>query len=382
MVKKSLTTTLNETGLLSTSKPLEILSRLFEESLPILNADLIILYPYNQDEGVWQKPVAVGNFLNPSVLEETFPDSWISDSKFLSQTLYIPEVTKYPTVKMDIFQKEGIKSCVIVPISAEDKNIGMLFISSRHLFEFDNDDLAKINFLAHQISDVLRINQYGTTNDAELIQPNILRIRSELPSLLTVNKYLQIISRKLWAIELIYLVFAVIESGNKKATQDFIRLAGKHLEKGTISKAQIRALYVSANIEPLILVSTHYGSPVLIDLLGVGKVVEILRDTIKDLLWRGKHEKYMAELERQSKEEEINKMRLEAENFMVDIVAKKLDILKKTNNLKLSERNKKIIIKELLPYMALIGDGSSTKSLTSRSDKAISKTKKNHRKAG
>jgi len=115
------------------------------------------------------------------------------------------------------------------------------------------------------------------------------------------------------------------------------------------------------------LVSAHYGSPASFDLLGIGKIVEVLRDTIKDLLWRAKHEKQMAELERQSKEEEINKTRLETEKILLDIAVQKLEVIEKASHLKLPDNDKKAIIAALLPQMAIIASPTSMPLLKSRS---------------
>ena len=118
-----------------------------------------------------------------------------------------------------------------------------------------------------------------------------------------------------------------------------------------------------STLEPLRLASVHYGSPASFDLLGISSVVEILRDSIKDLAWRGKHEKLMAELERESKEAEIRKLKLESEKALVEITSQKIELLEKAKKLKLSDDERETVIHVLLPQVREIANPSSIRSL-------------------
>lgn len=84
-----------------------------------------------------------------------------------------------------------------------------------------------------------------------------------------------------------------------------------------ISNLSLHDHLVSTGIQPLSLVSAHYGSPASFDVLGLGNVLETLGDIIKDLIWRGKHEKRLAELELREREQ-----RLEHEEQLAELELK------------------------------------------------------------
>ena len=109
--------------------------------------------------------------------------------------------------------------------------------------------------------------------------------------------------------------------------------------------------------------------------MGVGKVLEIIRDTIKDLVWRGRHERQMAELERMQRREEIAKSRLENEHMkksleirraelekmrvengkrVVEVASKKLDLIQQAVALELSEDARSMLLSALVPEMLTI----------------------------
>lgn len=202
---------------------------------------------------------------------------------------------------------------------------------------------------------------------------NTLNVQIELPSLITIDGYFGIASNILWNIEYIYLVFALIASdefSDRKALDSLLSKLRPSFENGIekkLSKLDSRRALALSTVTPLRLVSAHYGSPASFDLLGIGKILEILRDTVKDLVWRGKHEKQMAELERQGKEAEIEKIRLESEKVLVDIASQKIELLEKTSKLKLSDNDRKIIIYAIMPQMKEITNPLPRKYLSAKS---------------
>jgi hypothetical protein len=264
---------------------------------------------------------------------------------------------------------QEIISAVGLPILVQDKVKGVLLIGYSSPQHFTPDERARIELFADEVTKVFRAIRFTRIkiDSVEIESPNSMRVRMTLPFLLTIDEYFDNVADQLWAIEFIYLVFALVNSGDLQAIKEFIALLGEPSNHTSASRPQVRALLASTSVEPLRLVSAHYGSPASFDLLGIGKIVEVLRDTIKDLLWRAKHEKQMAELERQSKEEEINKTRLETEKILLDIAVQKLEVIEKASHLKLPDNDKKAIIAALLPQMAIIASPTSMPLLKSRS---------------
>jgi 6-phosphofructokinase 1 len=211
--------------------------------------------------------------------------------------------------------------------------------------------------------------------DAELLDSDTLRIRIPMPALLNIEDLTRNIDEKLNAVEILYSLFAILESESKAAIESFlVRLR----EPDTLVKARAISLHqflAIANEEPLHVVAIHYGSPVSIDLLGIGKVLEVIRDIIKDMAWRGKYEKELAEVERKGKQAEIvtarlehektsveiaaqriqlDKIRLENEKLQLEMVVQKLEIMQKAMELPLTDDDKKSILAVVTSQIATI----------------------------
>lgn len=216
---------------------------------------------------------------------------------------------------------------------------------------------------------------------------DLLRVKIALPALLKVDEFFDNVVDKLRAIEFIYSIYALLNSNDPEAAEKFITYLTEANEKTTLSQSLLDRLLITANVEPLRLNSVHYGSPASFDLLGLGKVLEILRDTLKDLAWRGKHEKQMADLERKNKQVEINKARLDTERAAVELVAEKLELdklmiakekmlveiveqklglIQKATNLELPDDQKRLIISVLIPKMIIISEDPITPLLKSQ----------------
>ena len=190
----------------------------------------------------------------------------------------------------------------------------------------------------------------------EFTPPNLLHLQMSLPPLLAIDDYINIVADRLWTIELLYIAFVLVNSGDSYAVSRFVTLLGKYPTQTRASRSRIRTSLESTTIEPLRLVSAHYGSPASFDLLGIGKILEILRDTVKDLIWRGKHERQMAELERQNKEAANEKLRLESDKIITDILAQRIEMIERASNLELASDDKRLIVQALLPPMRMIAN--------------------------
>ena len=225
---------------------------------------------------------------------------------------------------------------------------------------------------------------------------DVLSVGVPLASTVTLNEFFEQVTERLKAVDLVYSVFALLVSDDLETLGNFVAIV-KRYEGYSITNIVLHRLLTIANIEPLRVNSLHYGSPASFDLLGIGKILEIVRDTIKDLVWKGQHDKDMAELERKSKQIEIQKSRLETENVsvshkletekaaldleaqklanekaFVDLLVQKVDALEKITNLHLPDDEKRIIVSALLPSAQVLVEKPVTPILKGRaSDKLL-----------
>lgn len=250
------------------------------------------------------------------------------------------------------------------------KSTGEIIPADRTLKEVgvtDNEDLlvefertaggTTVTGNAHNIVIHTPDNHYDTLN-----------VRLSLPSLLTLDEFFDQVVDTTKAVGFIYSIFALIHSGDIETMQNLAKFIKENGKTTDISNSLLHRYLVAAGVEPLRVGSIHYGSPASFDLLGIGKVLEVVRDILKDLAWHGRHEEQMAELERRSKQIEINKARLEVENAAVEITTRKLeiekinleiatqkvDLLEKAIGLQIPDNDKRILFSALVPRLSTI----------------------------
>lgn len=245
-------------------------------------------------------------------------------------------------------------------------------------------------------------NNFLPAKSKQYFPYEILKYELPLPYIVTVNDFFSEVSKKVKAIDYIYSVFALLVSGEifyidqylssqkEKQTIKQLPITEKvdetefEISAPRFKEISIKYLLKQASIEPLRVVSAHYGSPASFDLLGIGKILEIIRDTSKDIAWRAEHELKLAELDRKSKQAKIQQVkldnkkksveiinqRLEAEKTALEIAVKKLELIEKINGLQLSVSDKQVIVSALLPKVNTLSKGLTIPLLQSeRQDK-------------
>lgn len=346
-------------------------------ALTFLQADSLIFYPYDFEikelnpratvlEGYFNDALRIGGNLGiPQVVQYIYsskqPQFWVNTSKETQHDI-------------NFFKPENIRSSAAIPLVVQKVALGVLLINYRTPKKFTKNEQQEIeqacNDMAFAIRDFLAIH-----NNIQITSENILRTSLAFPSLLPIEQFTTNISSILNAISFVYSVFAILTSRQTSTIQSFLDVARKQTIKEEFPKAVLSHCLENANIEPLQISSMHYGSPVSFDLLGIGSALEVLRDILKDVAWRGKHEKDLAELERKSKQADITsarlehekttiemaiqktqieKAKLENEKLLLDIAMQKLDFLQKINGINLPDDDKKMVVALIMPKMEII----------------------------
>ena len=365
MNKKTLSKLLHEIAQLRLWSPIQALTRLLDESLSGLNADTVLLLLYNPIRDRWDRAFAAGEWYFPHIVKSSNVFMMAEPFNHSDQSFFISDIKKETLIDQSLLF-ESIKSSAVIPLRNEGEKLGVIFFNYRTPQKFTSKRKEVIHLLASEIAEILSGLPPMPFVEVQFILPDIIRTHITLPALLELAKYFDIAEQRLWTIEFIYSVFAVAASGNSQAIKELVALFRTNPYQDQEFREHFRKLLEWNHVEPLRLASMHYGSPASVDLLGIGKIIEVVRDTIKDLQWHGEYERKMAQLERQIKEEEITKIRLENERSTVDIVAQKLEILEKASSLKLSNNDKKALIAALLPTMDLLAGSPSTYLLKSR----------------
>jgi hypothetical protein len=187
-----------------------------------------------------------------------------------------------------------------------------------------------------------------------------VRIEMQLSDLLTWSEFLDKVNHTIQAIDLVYSGLAIANYGPRVAAKfhaNYQRV--ERIDLASVLSACHQVIQ-SEEIGLLRVASIHYGSPASFDFLGIGKILEIVRDTIKDLLWRGKHEKQMAELERERTAEEIQSIRLATEKALFELADQKLTFVEKLASTQLVNVDKDILMAVMLQGLTQISDSKLT----------------------
>jgi hypothetical protein len=193
-------------------------------------------------------------------------------------------------------------------------------------------------------------------DQSRTIASHHLNILFPLPALLSIDDFFYGIRSASNAIDIIYSIYALVFSGSLNTISQFADYVSKQPNTESLDNRVLYGYLDAAAVKPLRIVSFHYGSPASVDLLGIGKVLEVLKDSIKDLVWRGTHERAMAELEQEEKKLGITNNELQSHEKLADIALKKLEIIEKAINLELPDSDKRLIIMALLPQMQALAD--------------------------
>lgn len=191
----------------------------------------------------------------------------------------------------------------------------------------------------------------------------MMKIKIPLAAQLSIDQFFDQTVDRLLAVEFIYSVFALLSSHDSTTIADFFGILRSDRGTRRISNPFLHRFLIAANIEPLRLISMRYGSPASFDLLGIAKIFELLRDTLKDLAWRGQYERRKAELDLKRDQldlektsAEIEAQKLENEKNMIQIADQKIDLIDKTMNLSLPDNDKQVLVKTILPWINILGE--------------------------
>jgi hypothetical protein len=95
----------------------------------------------------------------------------------------------------------------------------------------------------------------------------------------------------------IYSVFSILDSNNSEAITELRNLV-TYEDPATVPARSLYQIVHNAGSIPLQVAKLHYGSPLIVDFEGIWKPLEFVRDVIKDLKWRARHEEEMAKFAR------------------------------------------------------------------------------------
>lgn len=220
-----------------------------------------------------------------------------------------------------------------------------------------NEDLSEELKYLREFYSALKLRQAKQRIAVRHGEWDILRVEILLPDYDEFYNFAYRAVEAVKALDFIYLIFATLDTKNAEAIKGITNDLDKHHESFSENPLLSQTYWTMPRyVKPLEIVSAHYGSTAAFDLLGIGKILEILRDTIKDISWRSKHEKQLANLEIETKAIELKKKQLELEKDVTEITLRKLEIIEKSRDLRLSRKEHEIIITALKPKFKTLAE--------------------------
>jgi hypothetical protein len=158
-----------------------------------------------------------------------------------------------------------------------------------------------------------------------MVAPDRLRMTVNLPSLIPVREFLNDIPRRLEAINAFYLLFSLIATGETEAVRELMAELAEDKSTTAVINPVLRKHELNQSFEPLQLIRFHYGSDVVTDLLGIGKIVETIV-SFWERLRKGKYDEELLKREVGLKDEEVlakraERRKIEIQNFRASLAA-------------------------------------------------------------
>jgi hypothetical protein len=233
-------------------------------------------------------------------------------------------------------------------------------------------------------------NKWGSSPavGTDFSAPNdLLRIKVPLPEFLTSSDLFASVPQQFHAIEYVYSILAIVGSGDARTIDDLVESLRFGQE---VTESSLEQLLANVNVEPLRIASFHYGTPILSSLLGMAPILGPLSNLLKDLTWRGKSEKKLADEDLKIKQADAQKAQLESQNLVIvqqldnekkalenenrrlelkkqqtEIIEKQIDILLKLSQLNLEADKKAVITTAVESQIPLLSSNPITPLLGS-----------------
>jgi GAF domain len=248
-----------------------------------LGADSAAFYQYYQRlDQLDLFPVIVGNVDHPSTFR-TLGGIPADIRRVLStrKIWYWIDASGEKNRDADYVIREGIASYVVAPLVVKDEVLGVLLINYRTSMKFSSSERQSIERVIRYVTTTMsNVNALDRNDQAN--SQNLLSFSLPLPPLLYPAEFFDRVSHVIYAVSLLYSLFALLESNQTDIIRACINELSDPRNFDENSTALLSRYLEIIDFEPLRISSIRYGSPVSVDLLGVGSALETLRETLRE----------------------------------------------------------------------------------------------------
>jgi signal transduction histidine kinase len=158
----------------SAREPDQVLKVLVESTAQLLNADIVMVYPYHRDRNHIDPPMVAGNVwgkwrlnLNPAddniltrQLHATEPYSSADAQDTLALTFNTDRASEASgKAKATFTRRQNIKSLACLPLSAQGETVGIMFVNYRSRHQFGPDERQVHELFAQQAASAIKNSQ-------------------------------------------------------------------------------------------------------------------------------------------------------------------------------------------------------------------------------
>ena len=175
----------------------------------------------------------------------------------------------------------------------------------------------------------------------EIITPGKLRMTVQLPPSLPVNEFIKEIFETVEAVDSLYSVLALIHEGRAEEVK---RLISSFEESEGEVNSVLHEFLSAGAIAPLKLIRFHYGSDAITDILGIGKIMEILV-SLRERWRKAKYEEEMLK-------EDVKIKRIETKSRELQLIRDSIAALREARDLQLSDKDLERLVEPLMSIAA------------------------------
>jgi len=135
--------------------PKHNLLQIAREIRDALHCGAVVLFRYNEDTGDLTLPPAMTGVLPPQ--EDTADYSLVMTLLERDDSYVVPDVAQDERFRESPFaQAQGIKSCVVMPLRAAERKVGIMFINYRNPRRFTADEITNVELFGNQAAVAIR----------------------------------------------------------------------------------------------------------------------------------------------------------------------------------------------------------------------------------
>ena len=159
----------------------EVLRLVVDKAAEVFGADVVTLYPYDQNYDEFGDPIAIG--VNPEFFDHPTPSKTGTAARVVreKQPVFSDNAVGDPRMSQGFIDRHQVKSSVAFPLLVTDEVLGILFINYRTAYKFSPDDRELLALFANQAAAAINNARLFEEQERRVTLAQIAKAFSEAP---------------------------------------------------------------------------------------------------------------------------------------------------------------------------------------------------------